>query len=450
MSGFENNNFYLQILQSISDGVFTVDENWNITSFNKAAENITKVKYSQAIGRKCYEVFKSNMCENDCPLRKTIESGKAIINKTGYIVNINGNRIPISLSTSLFKGENGKILGGAETFRDLSNLEILKNQYSKENSYGSFISKNDMIKKIFHLAEIASNSGSSILITGETGTGKEVLAKSIHNSSKVTKKPFVAVNCGAIPDNLIESELFGYVKGAFTGADGTKPGKFELAEGGTLFLDEIGELPLHVQVKLLRVLSEKSVEPLGSTKSIKINVRIISATNRNLQEMVKEGKFRQDLFYRLNVINFNIPPLRDRKDDLVILSEHFIKKFNIIMGKKIEGISQNLLEKMFNYNWPGNVRELENFIERAFIFSRSDFLECTDISLFDNESNNFNEDSTISDNLSKKEKIEKALKDNNWNRAKTARALGVNNSTLYRNIQKYEIALPESDGRSKI
>ena len=242
------------ILESISDGVFTVDPQWRITSFNRAAENITGIRRSEAIGALCCEVFKSNMCESECPLRHTLKTGKPIINKAGYIITVKGERIPVSVSTALLIDETGTVIGGAETFRDLREIEMLKSELKSRAVLGSISSNNAAMEKLFEVVNAAAPTESTILIQGETGTGKELLAHSIHDLSGRKKGPFIAVNCAALPDTLLESELFGYKKGAFTGAEKDKPGRFALAKSGTVFLDEIGEMPLPLQVKLLRVL----------------------------------------------------------------------------------------------------------------------------------------------------------------------------------------------------
>ena len=301
------------ILESISDGVFTIDNSsWIISSFNRAAEEITGISRKDAIGQPCSEVFRSSLCGDNCALRTTIETGNPIINKPCYIINDKGKRIPISISTAVLRGENGAISGGVETFRDLTEVETLRNELHEQFSVGSLVSYSSSMRKVFELVSAVASSSSTILIQGETGTGKELLAKTIHNLSSRSDKPFIAVNCGALPDTLLESELFGYKKGAFTGAVKDKKGRFALADQGTLFLDEIGEITPALQVRLLRVLQERCYEPLGSTKTECSQARIITATNRNLLELVKQKKIREDLFYRINVVRIDLP-LCDRE-----------------------------------------------------------------------------------------------------------------------------------------
>lgn len=307
------------ILESISDGVFTVDLSWRITYFNRAAEEITGVPREEALGRFCWDVFRSNMCEEGCALRETLKTGKPIIGKTGYIINATGESIPVSISTAVLHDEEGQIVGGAETFRDLSEIESLRTQLTGRFSAGNIISRSPLMQKIFEVLPLIAQSQSTVLILGETGTGKSLIARTIHELSPRKDKPFVIVNCGALPETLLESELFGYRAGAFTGAVKSKPGKFALADGGTIFLDEIAEMSPSMQAKLLRVLQDRTYEPLGATKSEKVDVRIITATNKDLSELVKKGLFREDLYYRINVVRIELPPLRRRKEDIPLL-----------------------------------------------------------------------------------------------------------------------------------
>ncbi len=436
-----NEIFTANILNSISDGVFTVNTDWEITSFNKAAELITGVQKKEAIGQKCFEVFKSNMCEKDCPLRKTMKTGKSLINKTGYCLSKNGERIPISVSTALFKDENGTILGGAETFRDLSEIEKLKTELLLRGPHPVYESKSPSMQNILSIIHSVSESSSSVLIQGETGTGKEVLARTIHSQSPRKQKPFIAVNCGALPESLLESELFGYKKGAFTGADKDKPGRFALAEGGTLFLDEIGDISPAMQVKLLRVLQEQEYEPLGSLTSVKTNVRIICATNKNLTDLIEKDLFRQDLYYRINVITIMLPALKDRKEDIADIAQSFLEKYSNQQQKNISGFDADVFNFFYEYNWPGNIRELENIVERMTVLAKNSLLT---IDLIPPEllaQKQTTEGSSINKarNEAERECIIKALTANNWNKTKTAHELNIDKATLWRKIKKLHI-----------
>ncbi|MCD6527595.1 MAG: sigma 54-interacting transcriptional regulator [Desulfuromonas sp.] len=440
------------ILESISDGVFTVDADWRITSFNRAAEQITGTSREQAIGQRCSEVFRSSMCETQCGLRQTLQDGKPIINRSGYIINAAGERIPISISTAVLRDKDGTVIGGAETFRDLSEVEALRKQLKGRYQLGDLISHSPAMHDIFNLiSAVASSSDTTVLIQGETGTGKELAAKAIHNLSVRAKEPFIALNCAALPDNLLESELFGHKKGAFTGATADKPGRFALAGRGTLFLDEIGEISPALQVRLLRVLQEHSYEPLGATRSEPAQARIIAATNRNLSTMVEQGTFRQDLFYRIQVVQIDIPPLRKRIEDIPLLTEHFISHFNRLQNKQITNVSTEAMACLIAHPWPGNVRELENVIERAFVVCPDSVINVQHLPLA--LQNNSPQQQTGLDihstrNSYEKECIINALQRNNYNRAATARELNIHKTTLYRKIKTLAIPLPQIDGRS--
>ncbi|NLF85661.1 MAG: sigma 54-interacting transcriptional regulator, partial [Lentisphaerae bacterium] len=355
------------ILESISDGVFTVDADWRITYFNAAAERITGIRRREALGRGCAEVFRASMCETNCALRQTLKSGKPVINRAAFIVTADGRRIPVSVSTAILRDARGRLVGGAETFRDLSLVEALRKELSGAFQVGDLVSRSPAMRRLQVLLPQVADSGATVLIQGETGTGKELLARAVHNHSPRRRKPFVAVNCGALPDTLLESELFGYVKGAFTGADRDKPGRFAAAEGGTLFLDEIGDISPAMQVRLLRVLQEHAYEPLGSVVSRQADVRVIAATHRDLAERIRAGAFREDLFYRLNIVRLDLPPLRSRKEDIPLLADHFVARFNRRQGRHVAGLTPDAVGLLMMHDFPGNVRELENIIERAFV-----------------------------------------------------------------------------------
>jgi len=441
------------ILESICDGVFTVDSEWRITSFNRAAELITGTSREQAIGQRCSEVFRSSMCEAHCALRQTLESGKPIINRSGYIITAAGRRVPISISTAVLRDKQGTIIGGAETFRDLSEVEALRKQLKGRYQLGDLISHSPAMHDIFNLiSAVASSSDTTVLIQGETGTGKELVAKAIHTLSERAKEPFIALNCGALPDNLLESELFGHKKGAFTGATMDKPGRFSLAGKGTLFLDEIGEISSALQVRLLRVLQDHRYEPLGATKTQKSEARIIAATNRNLSEMVKAGTFRQDLFYRIQVVQIDLPPLRERMDDIALLAEHFISHFNQLLNKQITTISPDAMACLIAHDWPGNVRELENIIERAFVICPDTVIELHHLPIALQTATVSGEshlDMQSHRHSHERQLILNALERNHYNRTAAARDLGIHKTTLYRKISALAIPLPDTDGRQQ-
>lgn len=430
------------ILESISDGVFTVNTDWVITSFNRAAERITGVRKAHAIGARCSDVFKSSMCGDNCPLSRTLKTGKSLINRPGYIINPKGEKKPISVSTALLYDKKGNVLGGAETFRDLSEIEELRKSIRAGFTVGDMTSNSPSMEKILQTIPVIAESSSTVLIQGETGTGKELLARTIHSRSGRSVTSFVAINCGALPDSLLESELFGYKKGAFTGADKDKPGRFARAKGGTIFLDEIGEISPAMQVKLLRVLQEREYEPLGSVTTEKTDARVICATNRNLKEMAEKGEFRKDLYYRINIITLELPPLRDRREDIPSLSEHFLEKYNRIMNKSITSFAPEVYALFYSHRWPGNIRELENVIERAVLLCGGKRIEAgclsADFAGSVNASPN-SEKLTDARNDAERIKIIKALEDNGHNRTRTALALGIDKATLYRKMAKHGI-----------
>lgn len=434
------------ILDSINEGVFTADHNLNITSFNKAAERITGIKKEEAIGHKCFEVFHTNICESNCALKKTFETNKPIINHTAFIVNNYGMRIPIRISTAILKDKEGKIIGGVETFQDLSQVEQLQKELKNNYSFEDIIGKSSAMKRLFEILPLIAESSSTVLIEGPSGTGKELFARTIHNLSLRRKKRFVAINCAALPDTLLESELFGYKAGAFTDAKKDKIGRFLLADGGTIFLDEIGDISAALQVKLLKVLQEKIIEPLGATEPVKVDIRIIAATNKNLARLVEEGKFREDLYYRIKVINLVLPSLKERREDIPLLVDNIISKLNRLQGKTIRGVSDDVMRILLNYDFPGNVRELENIIEHAFVLCRGDIIEVHHLPLeLRPASTTINTEKAIKD--MEKQLIYDTLLRFNGNRKLAAHKLGIDTSTLYRKIKRLYIEVPDKDGR---
>ncbi len=447
----QNPDHLRTILNSIADGVFTVDLDWCVTSFNRAAEQITGVPGNEAIGRKCYEVFHASVCEKACVLKQTMKTGKPIVNRGIYIINNEGKRIPITISTALLKDAEGNVIGGVETFRDLSIVEELRRELEHRYTFQDIISKSPAFQRIFEILPAIAQSDSTVLIEGESGTGKELLARAVHNLSMRSNQPLITVNCGALPESLLESELFGYRAGAFTNAIRDKPGRFALADGGTIFLDEIGDLSPAMQVKLLRVLQEKCIEPLGGTRSEAVDVRVITATNRKLSKLVDDGHFRMDLYYRINVIRIEMPPLHERREDIPLLIDHFIGRFNKLKGKLISGVSPNVLSLLMNYNYPGNVRELENIIEHAFVLCNTNIIQVNHLPP-EHRPQDVVEDRVELDKPLKELEVDfilSALKRNNWNRKKTADELGMHKTTLFRKIRKLGIVLPETDGRNR-
>lgn len=462
------------ILESISDGVFTVDPAWRITSFNRAAEEITGVTREDALGAYCWDVFRADACEGTCPLRRTLETGTPIINRTAYIVNAEGRRIPVSLSTAVLRDETGAMRGGAETFRDLSVEVDLKERLSGRT--GEIISHSSTMRRVLGMLPDVAASDAPVVILGETGSGKELVARAVHDLSLRRERPFVAVNCAALPDTLLESELFGYRKGAFTDARADKPGRFALAEGGTLFLDEIGDISPALQVKLLRVLQQRCYEPLGATQPEHTDVRILTATHHDLDALVAAGTFRRDLYYRLHVVRLEVPALRDRPEDIPLLADHFVRRFNHLRGMEVEGLAPETLAILYTYPFPGNVRELENLIERAFVLCHHGLIQPTHLpdlravpasaaapprsprpgavlepgSMFmENTGASGISRHGLHDTARQAEAdaILEALRRHGYHRGATARALGIHPSTLHRKIRALGLQLPAQDGR---
>ncbi len=440
------------ILESISEGVFTVDHNWRIMTFNRAAEEITGTPRADAIGRYCWEVFRSNMCEGACALKRTMKEGKSFVSSATYIIDSRQQKVPITVSTSPLKDEKGQILGGVETFRDHSLVEELRRELSGSFTVGDMVSRSKVMKKIFAILPQVAESDSTVLIEGDTGTGKELLANALHSLSWRKAEPFVAINCGALPDTLLESELFGYKAGAFTNADKDKPGLFQAAGKGTLLLDEIGDTSAAFQVRLLRVLEEREFQPLGGIEKIKTDIRIIAATNRDLGAMVEKGEFRRDLFYRINIIRLHLPPLRERPEDIPLLVERFIKKMNTLRGRAVSQVGKEAMALLLDHDYPGNIRELENIIEHAFVLCHEGEIGVAHLPAYllrrKNEPSLDRSAMASSLRAGEEEIILAVLRQHDYNRLAAARALGIHKSTLFRKLKKYNIVLPEIDGRS--
>lgn len=417
-----------------------MDLDWRVTTFNAAAERITGVPRQEAIGRPCSDVFRASICERDCALRRTFTTGKPIVNATAQITSAAGEQIPVRISTALLKDAGGAVTGGVETFQDLSRVEQLRKELDSRYTFEDIVGRSAPMQKLFEVLPRIAESSSTVLLEGASGTGKELFARAIHSLSPRRKKPFIAVNCAALPDTLLESELFGYKAGAFTDARRDKPGRFVLADGGTLFLDEIGEVSPAMQVRLLRVLQERVVEPLGAIEPVKVDVRVVAATNKDLAELVRQGKFREDLFYRIHVIHLKLPPLRERREDIPLLVDRIIAKFNRLQGKDIAGVSEEAMVRLMEHNYPGNVRELENIIEHAFVLCPSGWIELRHLPPELRPAGPSEGDLGGSMSLRSMEQhlIAAALRRHNGNRTRAARELGINVSTLYRKLKAWE------------
>jgi PAS domain S-box-containing protein len=427
-----------EILDSIAEGVFTVDRNWTITWFNKAAEKITGFSRDEAIGASCSDVFRSTCCEKGCVLAETFSTEQTIVGKQVQIVRSDGEVIPIVISTAILRNAAGEIIGGVETFRDLSEVTKLRTQLQEQNSHYDIISRNQQMLQIFKLLPRIAPAQVTVLIRGASGTGKELLAQAIHNASGRDKDAFHAINCAAIPSELLETELFGHKKGAFTGAHHDKPGLFQLADQGTLFLDEVGDLPLPLQAKMLRVIAEQKFTPLGDVKDIEVNVRLLAATNRDLEVMVQEGTFREDLYYRLNVIQLSLPSLLDRKEDIPLLIEHFLCRFSRQNGRQVKQLKGEALQCLLKHHWPGNVRELANAMEHAVVLSAGEYIGIEDLPVNLTLTWTKNRNPVTLEEI-EKQAIYQSLVRNNWRVMQTSRELGIHKNTLRRKMLKFQL-----------
>jgi transcriptional regulator with PAS, ATPase and Fis domain len=437
-----------QILENLPLGTIIIDANSNITSANKYTLNLLKKDLKDVIGRNIKDIIPTSV------LPQILKSKEK---STGEIMDINEN-IVITNQSPIFSGT--RVIGAIGVFQDISELAKKLENYQEElnyykeelqrhtrlnSSFDDIIGSSGTLREALLVADKASQSTSTVLIRGESGTGKELIAKAIHNHSIRKDKPFVKVNCAAIPENLLESELFGFEKGSFTGAVKSKPGKFKLADNGTIFLDEIGDLPRPMQVKLLRVLQEKEFESIGGLETQKVDVRVIAATNRNLEDMIKTGEFREDLYYRLNVISINLPPLRDRMQDINLLADYFIKKLSASLKKNVSGIEGDCLKYLQDYHWPGNIRELQNIIERAINMCDGSIITFKDLPFFITNLKPANEGLINLKNgqLLALEEYEKELiaiamkKYKSYNKA--GKALGITHRTVALKCEKYGI-----------
>lgn len=357
------------ILNSLTDGVVVVSNSRRILFMNKAAKELflrVGDNGEMVEGGVCKEIIHHSDCSLCCLMITAMETGKHLYNRE-ISIGRDERVVTLSVNVAPLRDEEGDIIGAVEVFRDISILKELKQELTDKYSFEGIIGKNYRLREIFELLHEVAPTKTTVLIEGESGTGKELIAKAIHYASPRRDKPFIKINCAALAEGILESELFGHVKGAFTGAVADKPGRFELADKGTIFLDEIGDITPHTQVRLLRVLQESEFERVGGTKTVRVDVRVIAATNKDLKRLVDEGRFREDLYYRLKVMPITIPSLRERKDDIPLLVKHFMGKFNREMGRNILHISPPAMEMLLAYNYPGNIRELEHIIEHAFV-----------------------------------------------------------------------------------
>ncbi|MDD2391306.1 MAG: sigma 54-interacting transcriptional regulator [Desulfobacterales bacterium] len=428
------------VFSSVQDAVVTVDTQMNVISANKAVEHICGIK--AVIGRPFIDC--ASQCNQSCVevLKKTLNAGKTIRNYHIECGHHDRNKLIAMVNSSPLLNSVGKFLGAVLVIRDITRLTHLEEELKERHHFHNIVGKNEKMQKIYHLLEMLADQSTTVMITGESGTGKELVAKALHYAGTRANGPYITVNCSALSENLLESELFGHAKGAFTGADRDKIGRFEAAAGGTILLDEIGDISPHIQVKLLRVLQEKEVERVGETSPRKVDARVITATNRNLAALIEKGLFREDLYYRLNVFEIELPPLRKRYDDIPLLVSHFCDVFNKSYKKQISGVSDEVQKAFMNYPWPGNVRELAHVIERAFVLCRNQIIEMdhlpSDIRNFIHANKQLSEKRTESG----PDQILRALEKTDWNISKAARLLAISRWTMYRRCQTYNISRP--------
>jgi len=434
------------ILDNLDIGIFTINRSGYITFFNTAAEKISGYDRRQILGNPCSMILSEDAASDLAMLKDSIKSRKKQVSHGGRMMTPDGETVPIRATYMPLENEQGKIIGGLATVQDLTLAQHLDQVISDRYTFHHMVGKDPTILKIFEKVAVVADTDATVLIEGATGTGKDMLAKVIHSASRRSKKSFVKVNCAALPDNLLESEMFGYVRGAFTGADRDKPGRFSEADGGTIFLDEIGDIPLSLQAKLLRVLEDQEFYPLGSRSTKKVDVRIISATNRGLEKLVEKHLFREDLFYRLNVMRIELPPLKQRRADLPILIRHIMRRLSLTKAQVPDGISEEAMKVLLDYDYPGNVRELENILEHALIICQSDMIEIKHLPEYLHHKialvrpecppTEFEFDHA---QKSERKRILKALEQYRWHRGNTSKALGLDRSTLWRKMKMYQL-----------
>jgi len=438
---------YRNILDSVATGVFTIDRDRTITYFNREAERLTGFTQAEAIGRKCYEIFRTDVCLSGCYLQKAIHTGERIAKVRVKILNKRNEEVPVDITASILLDNFGDMAGGVETFVDDSVRTTLEKKIRAAYCFEDIVGRDEKMLRIIETLRIVAPTDAPVLVLGETGTGKDIVARAIHHASHRCRGPFIKVNCAALPPHLLESELFGYKKGAFTDARHDKPGRFELGEGGTIFLDEIGAMPVELQAKLLQVLDDKEFYPLGSTRPAKVNVRLIASTNRRLRRATLEPDFRADLYFRMSVVEVEIPPLRSRPGDISLLIDHFLTENALLQGKGRPEVPADVMKLLLDYSYPGNVRELKNIIEHAVILSQGGRIDrnILPVSLFLPEENRpltgipTAPDRPVEESTAEREDLLNTLRNYKWNRSRAARALHINRTTLWRRMKKLSL-----------
>lgn len=440
------------ILDSLSEGIVTLDDEGTVIDINRAACEILEIMKDEALREGCPCILGDDLCAPGSELRNSIQERRSIREYEVSISTPSGKRKTIALRTEVLREDNRYPRGGVVIFRDVSEVAALRRDLGERYRLHNLVGKSKQMQNVFALLEEVADSDATVLIEGESGTGKELIARACHYLSPRGTGPFVAVNCSALSESLLESELFGHVRGAFTGAFRDKVGRFEAANGGSIFLDEIGEISPAIQVKLLRVLQEHAIERVGQEKSTPVDIRVLAATNRPLYNLVAAGEFRQDVYYRLRVVPVRLPPLRERRDDIPLLSQHFVERFREKTGRPIEGLDESALALLLDYAWPGNVRELENAIEYAFVKARRGLIR--DIHLPPELYQVAAAVKPIPETASPQpprrtrradltpELLRQALERTGWNIAKTARKLNTTRNTVYQRMADFGLQTP--------
>ncbi|HEX9190850.1 MAG TPA: sigma 54-interacting transcriptional regulator [Candidatus Deferrimicrobiaceae bacterium] len=450
------------ILNSLSEAVITVGRDHRIASFNRAAERLVGIREADALGKDCRGVLRASFgsAQHDCPMGDLAEGGKPRVDVDGTLVRADGRIVPVSASWAFFESGTGEVHGFVISFRSFEEIERIAEERRSRFPFRDIVGRTPRIRRIFDLVEMVKDTDSTVLITGESGTGKGLFARAIHELSPRREKPFVKVNCAALTETLLESEMFGHVKGAFTGAVADKVGRFEAAEGGTIFLDEIGEISPALQVKLLRVIQDREFERVGSSRTQAVDVRVIAATNRDLKAGMRAGRFREDLYYRLNVIPVVVPPLRERREDIPLLAEHVLKALRRRGMDRVRAVSPEAMRCLMEYPWPGNIRELENVLERGSVCARGPVMTVEDLAdeVRETVRPRGNADSPAGPvhpeprdsgagpsaadaegGTGERERIVRTLEEHRWNRGSSAAALGVDRTTLWRRMKRLGI-----------
>jgi PAS domain S-box-containing protein len=431
--------YFDAVLDSMSDGVLVCDSAMRVTTFNAAAEHITGWSRAEAIGAPCPDIFHGFLCGHGCVVEQTARGSNGVRDQEVMIQHRSGESRLILLTTSTIRAADGSSLGVVAVFRDITELARLRTELRGRAGFPNLVGRSPAMRALYEQIEDVATSEATVLLLGETGVGKELVAEAIHRASRRAAGPLIKVNCSALSEGLLESELFGHIRGAFTGALRDKVGRFELASGGTIFLDEIGELSLNLQVKLLRVLQEKEIERVGEARVIPVDCRVIAASNRDLHTSVERGTFREDLFYRLSVIPISVPPLRERRADLPLLAEHFLTRIATQEGKSIEGFAPDAIDALMEYRWPGNVRELENAVAFSIIKCRAPRIGAEHLPA---EIRAAPRAARSGAATLTREAIEAALQKTGGNRLRAARALGVGRATFYRKVAELGIDIP--------